>query len=265
MRRNRLGALLKGRRKERKQTLSDVGAALGLANGNFIGMVERGERMPSDERLLELAEILELDGRELMALKYAATRAEATEILLAPPEPALPRMRKLLLGTCDNLAPMRAEFERGERTALERVVWRALLEYVVLPAFDSDRYAPRRLKDRINKERKKNGVEGLDPWRFEEEAESFVPWAMGQFKGWRFDLPTLVLHIRHSDSAKDVSSIPLMDRELRARMLESAMPDPEARTPTLGDLLRKEGLTDADVDEILDLVEFKKLRAARAG
>jgi transcriptional regulator with XRE-family HTH domain len=263
MRRNRLGSQLKSARKERRLTLADVGAALGLANGNFIGMVERGERMPSDERLLQLADILELDGRELMALKYAATRQEAAEVLLAPPEPELPRMRKLMLGSCDNATAMRAEFERGERTALERVVWRALLEYVVLPAFDADRYAPRRLRDRVQRERKKKPVDALDAWWFEEEAESFVPWALGQFQGWRFDLPTLTLHIRHSDSPSDVSSIPLMDRELRARMLQAVVPEPKA--PTLAELLRAEGLSDGDVDEILDLVEFKKMRASRAG
>ena len=59
-----LGSVLKQRRKQLGLTLARVGTALELANGNFVGMVERGERTPSDGKLLRLAEVLELDGRE---------------------------------------------------------------------------------------------------------------------------------------------------------------------------------------------------------
>ncbi|MCP4871285.1 MAG: helix-turn-helix transcriptional regulator [Proteobacteria bacterium] len=254
-----LGDLLKKRRKERRLTLSDVGAALGLANGNFIGMVERGERMPSDDRLLQVADVLELDGRELLAMKYAATHGAAAEVLLAPPEPELPRMRKLLLECCDRPKVMDREFARGERTAIERVVFGALLEYVILPGLDSDRYAPRRLRDRVNKHRRKNPDDPMDPWWFEEEAELFVPWLRSQFVGWDLDLPTLTVTIRHTDEGKDQSTIPLVDRELRSRMLASV-----DAAPTLAQLLAAEGLSEADVSEILELVEFKKMRAAKS-
>jgi transcriptional regulator with XRE-family HTH domain len=86
-RRNRpdLAAILKARRKEMGLTLGDLGSALGLANGNFFGMVERNERMPSDERLLLLAKLLGLDGREVLAMKYQQARGTAAEVLLAPP------------------------------------------------------------------------------------------------------------------------------------------------------------------------------------
>ncbi len=254
-----LGELLKRRRKERRLTLSDVGAALGLANGNFIGMVERGERMPSDDRLLQVADVLELDGRELLAMKYAATHGAAAEVLLAPPEPELPRLRKLLLDTCDGLDAMAPELARGERTAIERVVFGALLEYVFLPGLEADRYAPKRLRDRLRAHRKKRPGEPVDPWWFEEEAELFVPWARSQYVGWDLELPTLTFTIRHSADAGDRSTVPLVDKELRARMLASV-----DKAPTLAELLAAEGLSEADVTEILELVEFKKMRAARS-
>jgi len=232
-------------------------------------MVERGERMPSDDRLLQLARNLELDERELLAMKYAAAHGAAAEVLLAPPEPELPRLRKLLLSTCDNVDEMRVELARGERTAIEHVVWQALLEYVLLPGFEADRYAPKPLRDRIARARKRGTSTTIDPWRFEEEAQTFVPWAKAQFVGWRLDVATLIISIRHSTDEGDVSTVPLVDRELRARMLESVGADPSAAptldlTPvTLASLLASEGLSTADVEEIVELVEFKKMRARR--
>jgi len=254
-----LGDLLKTRRKERRLTLSDLGAALGLANGNFIGMVERGERMPSDDRLLQVAEVLELDGRELLAMKYAASHGAAAEVLLAPPEPELPRLRKVLLERCDGRAAMEREFSRGERTAIERVVFGALLEYVVLPGFEKDRYAPKRLRDRLNKHLRKTPDDPIDPWWFEEEAELFVPWMRAQFVGWDMNMPTLTVTIRHSEEPADRSTVPLVDRELRARMLASV-----SERPSLAQMLAADGLSTADVAEILEMIEFKKMRASRS-
>ena len=266
-----LGELLKQRRKERRLTLVQVGADLGLVNGNFIGMVERGERMPSDERLLQMAEILELDGRVLLGMKYAATHGAAAEMLLAPPEPLHPRLRRLLLATCSNAEEMGQEFGRGEWTAIERVVHQALLEYVVLPGLEIDRYAPRRLRDRVSKHRKRHPVEPVDPWILEEEAETFVPWARDQFVSWSLDVPTLTISIRHSQDEGDVSTVPLIDRELRQRMLASTRPEvapapaPPSTARTLAELLADEGLSDEDVAEVMNTVEFKKkLRASRS-
>lgn len=264
---NPLGQRVKDRRRELGLTLAQVGDRLGLANGNFIGMVERGERLPSDGKLLELAGVLELDERALLTLKYAASPGSAVGDLLAPPPPELPRLRRFLLGTCSNPRSMTRELERGERTAIERVIWQGLLEYVVLPELERDRHAPRRLRDRIDRwtrRRRSDPTLAVDPWWFEEEAEVFVPWARGRFRSWDLDIPTLTLQIRHSDSPTDVSTVPLVDRELRRRMLRAVA---EIKPPTgasLEDALRAEGLLEDDVDELLALVAIKKRRADRS-
>ncbi len=262
-----LGQRVKDRRRELGLTLAQVGDRLGLANGNFIGMVERGERTPSDGKLLELAGVLELDQRTLLTLKYATSASSAVSDLLAPPPPELPRLRRFLLGTCANPKPMTRELERGERTAIERVIWQGLLEYVVLPELDRDRHAPRRLRDRIdrwNRRRRTDETLAVDPWWFEEEAEVFVPWARSRFHSWDLDLPTLTLRIRHSASPTDVSTLPLVDRELRERMLRAVQADKAPRPTSLGDALRAEGLLEDDVDELLALIAIKKRRAERA-
>ena len=268
-RRPRLAQVLKLRRKELSLTLGDVGAALGLANGNFVGMVERGERMPSDERLMQVAEVLELNGRDLLGLKYQQVRGTAAQVLLSPPEPELPRLRRLLLGTCENHDEMLGEFALAERTALERVVLQALLEYVFLPALAADRFPPKSLRNRVRAYQRKHPSESLDPWILEEEAEYFVPWARENIRSWSFDVASLTLRIRHSDDEGDVSTVPLVDRELRSRMVaslgEEAAPSPAQLPVTLSDLLADEGLSESDVEEILDLVEFKKQRALRSG
>lgn len=261
-----LGIRVKERRHELGLTLAQVGDRLGLANGNFIGMVERGERLPSDARVLALASVLELDGRNLLTLKYEARPSSAVSGLLAPPPPELPRLRRFLLGTCANARAMATELERGERTAIERVIWQGLLEYVVLPELERDRHAPKRLRDRIASWKRRLRADPLlavDPWWFEEEAEVFVPWARSRFHSWELDLPTLTLRIRHSESDTDVSTLRLIDRELRERMLRAVQS--EGPPPTnLEDVLRAEGLLEDDVDEILALVAIKKRRAARA-
>lgn len=262
-----LASILRARRKEMGLTLGDLGAALGLANGNFFGMVERNERMPSDERLLLLANLLGLNGRELLALKYQQARGTAAKVLLAPPLPQLPRLRRLLLGVCENKEEMAAEFSLGERSALERVVLQALLEYVFLPALSSDRRAPKVVRDRVRAHQRRSPAEHLDPWVLEEEAETFVSWAREQLTSWSFDVPNLTLRIRHSDSPGDVSTVPLVDRELRLRMIASVGEPAEAASlvgaPSLAELLTEEGLSDSDVEEILELVEFKRMRAQR--
>ncbi len=255
----RLGKLLKDRRRELRLTLAQLGAALGLADRVVKGRVELGERMPSDERLLELAKVLRLDGRELLAAKFRDVRSHAVaRTLLEPPAAELPRLRRLLLATCANPAVMRPELERGERTAVERIVFQTLLDYALLPALQADRHAPKRLRERVQKALRRG--QDLDPWWFEEEAEEFLPWARERFASWWLDLPTLVVHVRHSDAEGDVSTVSLVDRELRERMVERL----DAAPGSLEDALRAEGLGEDDVEEIVALVAFKKARAHRA-
>ena len=266
-----LGTVLKDARKSLGLTLAQVGAALDLANGNFVGMVERGERMPSDPKLVQLAKVLELDGRRLLALKYESSRGSAVPAMLKPPAAELPRLRRLFLDTCVGRAEMERELSRGERTALERVIFQALHEYVFGPSLEADRHAPKRLKRKLAafaKRRKSNPLLEVDPWWFEEEAAEFAPWAREQFVSWSFDLTTLTLRIRHSQEDGDVSTLPLVPGELRDRMLLSV--EEEARRqamgppPDLAALLRAEGLLEDDVEEILAVVALKKARASRA-
>lgn len=265
-----LGQVLKKRRKELGLTLAQMGDRLGLRNGNFIGMVERAERMPSDDKLVEMATILGLRTRDLVALKYQEAGSSAVSNLLGPVPPALPRMRNMLLATCENREIMKAEFALGEHTAVERMIFDAVLEFALLPELRRDRGAPTALRKRLHgleKQLRRDPTLSIDPWWFEEEAEDFVPWARRQFMSWSFDTPTLVLRIRHSASAGDVSTLPLLNPELRSRMLASIEVSPPplrtAAPASLADVLAAEGLGEDDVEEVLAMVEIKKRRAAR--
>ena len=260
-----VGQTIKARRKELHLTLAQVGAALGLANGNFIGMVERGERMPSDERLLALAQALDLDGRSLVAMKYRSSDRSAVDMLLAPPTPELPRMRRYLLGLCTNPTEVAQEFERAALGVIERIVFQVLLSHCIVPTVQQDPYAPRRLKERIATEGGPITTQRPDPRWFENEAATFISWAKGQsvVQSWTLDLENL--------------EIGLVDRDGRQRRLglvpgsgtapSTAGQSPKTSQPDTSDLassLRAEGLCEDDVVEILDLVDWKKSRRRKA-
>ncbi|MCO4770424.1 MAG: helix-turn-helix transcriptional regulator [Deltaproteobacteria bacterium] len=253
-----LGVRLKERRRLLGLTLAEVGERLGLANGNFIGMVERGERLPSDDRLLALAETLDLPERDLLTLKYEATARSQVGRLLAPPAPAFPRLRRFLLGTCRQRAGVKAEFEGAPRGTLESAAWRAFVDHVLVPALDADRLAPRRLREHVDawlRRRLRRPDVDLDPLWFEEHADLFVPYARGLLHGWRWDPGTLSLHFELATPPRET---------IQVRLLVSPAPGGEASA--LGDLARlleSQGLADDDVDEIVTLVEFKQRRAAR--
>ncbi len=269
--RTTLSEVLRSRRLEKKLTLNDLGRALDLANGNFIGMVERGERLPSDAKLLDMARALDLDGRQLLALKYKEMPDSAVHQLFSPPAPQHPTIRRLLLRTCDNRREMEREFSLGEKTALERIVFGYLLDFVLLDAVVDSRELPVLRKRLLEMERRRNKdpETTYDPWWFEEEGEAFVDFGSRQFAGWRLDLLELTLVIRHTESPTDRSTIPLIDIELRERLVHSvgrevAARHGLARVPTLEDSLRAEGLDEDDVAEILALIEIKKARRSRA-
>jgi transcriptional regulator with XRE-family HTH domain len=266
-----LSEILRTRRKEKKLTLNQMGKLLDLANGNFIGMVERGERLPSDTKLLDMAAVLDLDGKKLLALKYKEIPDSAVHQLFSAPDPLHPVTRRLLLATCGNRDAMAREFELGEKTTLERIVFGYLVDFVLLDAVIGSRVFPtlrKRLAD-FERRRNKDPEVTFDPWWFEEEGDDFIGFAREHFVDWTLDLLELTLTIQHSNSPTDRSTIPLIDMELRDRLVHSVGREVAARdgihgVPSLEDLLRAEGLTDSDVEEILDLVEFKKIRQQRA-
>jgi len=266
-----LSEVLRTRRLEKKYTLNEMGKRLELANGNFIGMVERGERLPSDAKLLQLADVLDLDGKELLALKYKEIPDSAVHQLFSAPSPLHPCTRRMLLLTCQNRDVMEREFRLGEKTTLERIVFGYLLDFVLLDAVVDSKVMPtlrKRLMD-FERRRAKSQDVSFDPWWFEEEGETFVSFSREQFVGWSLDMLELTLTIQHSGSPTDRSVIPLIDADLRDRLIHSVGREVASRSglhrvPTLEDQLRVEGLEEADVEEILALVEFKKARKRRS-
>jgi len=266
-----LSEVLRARRKDRKLTLNEMGKRLDLANGNFVGMVERGERLPSDSKLLQMAEVLELDSRELLELKYREIPDSAVHQLFTAPKPLHPQIRRALLATCLNREAMEPEFGRSDETALERIVFGYLMDFVLLDAVIDSRVMPTLRKRLIDYERRrtKDPDVTFDPWWFEEEGDTFVEFARRQFVGWSLDTLELTLTIRHTEAPTDRSTIPLIDAELRDRLIQSVGREVATRKalhpiPSLEDLLRAEGLDDDDIAEILALVQMKKARHQRA-
>lgn len=95
-RRQTLGALLRDAREQVRLTQGQLGQRLALANGNFIGMVERDERTPSDALLRQWCAILEVDERVALQAKLSAAGRGAAANLLNPPDARRPTLRALL-------------------------------------------------------------------------------------------------------------------------------------------------------------------------
>lgn len=266
---NSLSAALKAGRHKHHMTLADVGAALGLANGNFVGMVERGERTPSDEKLLDFARVLGLEARELLAMKYKGSHPAAFDVLLKAPRPRFPRLRKLLLSSCELPEAVNEEFSRAAYGLIEHLVFRALLEHILLPALQADRYAPRRLRERIAAHRELHPDEPIATATFEEEAETFIPWVRGELPmlSWRLDPDVLHLHLSEGSAEGQARSFSLKGRSPAA---EDSLPDaPRAQHARgsrtahgkgLRELIADQGLATEEVRDILDLIEWKKAR-----
>ncbi len=268
-----LGETLKKARKSSQMTLSDVGAGLGLANGNFVGMVERGERTPSDEKLLDFARLLSLDARALLAMKYQGSHPAAFDVLLRPPRPLYPRLRRLLLSSCENPEVMAPEFENSEQGLLEHLVFRTLLDHILLPALARDRYAPRRLRERMaaHRELREEG-QPLPTSLFEEQAETFIPWVRGELPmlSWRLDPISLEFSFSRGQEKDEAWSISLCGADLLAgpvgggRAGKARSKPDDRQGPGLRDLVADEGLEPEEVSEVLDLIEWKKARRRHA-
>jgi len=263
-----LSKTLKEARQGLRLTLADVGAALGLANGNFVGMVERGERSPSDEKLLALAEVLGLDGRRLLGMKYKGSHPAAFDVLLQPPPPRYPRLRRLMLTTCENPDAMNAEFAHAACGLVETIVFRALLEHILAPALSADPYAPRRLRERIAEQHETNPGQAISAATLEAEAETFIPWAKGELPmlSWRLDPLELRLHLSRGPEPNQCFQLSLCrpTDESEATVADSSeATDPASgsdSTASLGETLARQGLGSDAVREILDLIEWKKAR-----
>jgi transcriptional regulator with XRE-family HTH domain len=268
-----LGEALKAARKASKMTLSEVGAGLGLANGNFVGMVERGERTPSDEKLLDFARLLSLDARELLAMKYQGSHPAAFDVLLRPPRPLYPRLRRLLLSSCENPEVMAPEFENSEQGLLEHLVFRTLLDHILLPALARDRYAPRRLRERMaaHRELREEG-QPLPTSLFEEQAETFIPWVRGELPmlSWRLDPIGLEFSFSRGQKDDEAWSISLCGADLLVTPIHGGRSEKTRSRPGNGqglglrDLVADEGLDPDEVSEVLDLIEWKKTRRRQA-
>jgi len=232
-------------------------------------MVERGERTPSDEKLLHLARVLQLDARKLLALKYEGSHPAAFDVLLAAPRARFPRLRKLLLASCENQEPMTREFDASAYGLIEHLVFHALLDRVLLPGLRGDPYAPRRLRERILAHRELHPGEPMPTAAFEEEAETFIPWVRGELPmlSWRLDPSELRLHVSQGGDDKDRWSFSLTGRDVPST--DATSPQSGARAsgqgggppgPGLREQLREEGLGAEEVKEVLDLIEWKKAR-----
>lgn len=121
-----LGQAIRTARQELGLSQEQVGAALDLANGNFVGMVERGLREPEDHRLPAWAALLGLDADTLMELKYTG-RPGAPLARVLEPAPRHPVLRKAILATeLDH--ELRRSVLREAWGPLERLLWAAIAE-----------------------------------------------------------------------------------------------------------------------------------------
>ena len=267
-----LSATLKAARKAAKMTLAEMGTALGLANGNFVGMVERGERAPSDEKLLDFARLLGLDARMLLAMKYQGSHPAAFDVLLRSPRPRFPRLRRLLLSSCDDSAAIATEFDNSAHGLFENLVFRTLLDHILVPALREDRYAPRRLREQMAAHRELRVGQPLPTSLFEEEAETFIPWVRGELPlmNWRLDPVTLEFSFSRGREGDEGASISLCGADFLGHDAgASGLRRPrtrrrDGRGPGLRDLIADAGLSAQEVSEVLDLIEWKKSRRMQA-
>jgi len=239
--------------------MAELGARLDLTTGNFIGMVERGERLPSDELVLRMAHELDVSERELLSLKYEAQRGSEVGRLLAPPSPRFPRLRRFLLGTCLDRPAAKDEFDAASRGALERLAWKVILQHALLPALE-DHHAPTSLRRHVSawkRRRRDDPTAPLDPAWFESHADLFVPWARAELEGWTVDLGAMTFTLRRP---------PARGGRL---VVDLAPPPPESPAPRvrpdLAVALESAGLLPDDVEEMLALVEIKRRRNAARG
>lgn len=126
----RFGEMIKRARKGRfsQQTL---GERIGVW-GTYIGQIEKGERVPSDERCLQLAEALELDPQRLLIAAYRerAQTKEAERLFGLMEQLMTDPVISQILNDRSLLDPniVKAIQKPGIRRALKNAQWREALE-----------------------------------------------------------------------------------------------------------------------------------------
>ncbi len=270
----RLAVVLREKRREKNLTLNELGARLGLANGNFVGMVERGERVPSDQKLMEWARLLDLDERDTLELKYREQPGSVVVSLFGSPTPTYPYLREFLLATCLNRDEMEGEFARDAHSFLEDLIFQHLLQTSLLEPLLKERHPLASLRHHLQEYVRSRHIDpaaSAEADWFDREGPSFVEFGITHLMGWSFDRPSLTLTVHRSRHPGDHFVIPLVEPRLREEVLRVAGREFPVRgegpglsslspLPTLKEFLRREGLLEADVHEIMDLIEWKKSR-----
>jgi transcriptional regulator with XRE-family HTH domain len=270
---NRLGTELRLARGRLRLSLDEVGRRLGLANGNFVGMVERGLRLPGDELLGRLAELYGLEPRPLLLRKLEAARGPAAELLARGPEPRHPRIRKLLLlragGPLDSeasRAALRAEIEARPWGLLERCAFCALGSELLDAELDSDASAPRALRGRAAQPHGRR----LSPDEAEAMGDEVFGWLREVLVFWTISGDRDgggLEELRLAGRASGEKRLPILLGAV-GEAGPSVAPVAAASAATLDDLLSllgRDGLSESDLAEIRMIVEWKrrKLGAAR--
>ena len=128
--RGKFAEMIRATRLEKSLSQRDLGEQIGVWN-TYVGQIEKGEKVPSDEKVEKLAEVLELDVTELLVAAYGARAEteEAREIFRKMEQALTDPVIQALLSTSTPLDPgiLIALADEDIRGALCEESWRALL------------------------------------------------------------------------------------------------------------------------------------------
>lgn len=141
-----LGRTLRDARQSRGWSQAELGGRLSLTNGNFVGMVERDERTPSDELLAEWADALGLPLRPLLSQKLSSAGRGAAAAALRLPEARFPRLRAWICGLFDGDRGVVDAVRLEADGVLEQHLRAAVLRHDVIPHLRSVPGAPPALR-----------------------------------------------------------------------------------------------------------------------
>jgi len=125
----RFGEIIKKARNGRYSQQS-LGELIGVW-GTYIGQIEKGERVPSDERCLLLAQALDLDTRKLLISAYRErTQTKEVQQLFSQMENLMtdPVISEVLENKYLDAATAKALQSSGVRRVLKNKAWREAIE-----------------------------------------------------------------------------------------------------------------------------------------